>query len=77
MKINFEKSSVREAFFDELAEDSCVVKLKASVGGITLPQVKGAGKRYIVGEIVIYLLTFVTYGIKIKPLNKEHLKRYL
>lgn len=50
MKINFNKAIARDATIISATEDSCVVVLGASGGGITLPEIKGTGKRYLAGD---------------------------
>ncbi len=53
MKINFMKSSGRDAVFLTQEQNSCTVEYAAAGGGITLSEVKEAGKRYIVGDIEV------------------------
>ncbi len=53
MKIDFRNSTARDAKFISLSTDSCEVLLRAEGGGITLPQIKDSGKRYIVGDVEV------------------------
>lgn len=53
MKIDFANSATRNATIINLNADACEVTLGAEGGGITLAEVKGTYKRYIVGDIQV------------------------
>lgn len=53
MKVNFENSVTRNAAFISLGTDNCTVVFGAGGGGLTLPQIKGSGKRYLAGDIEV------------------------
>ncbi|QGG55910.1 hypothetical protein GE073_10210 [Paenibacillus sp. B01] len=53
MKIDFTNSVAREAEMAACSPDGCEVVLGADGGGITIEQVKEAGKRYLVGDIEV------------------------
>lgn len=53
MKLNFETSIIRDASIISLGTEDCTVMFGKSGGGITLPQIKGSGKRYVAGDIEV------------------------
>ncbi len=53
MKVNFENSVTRNAAFSSLGADSCTIAFGAGGGGLTLPQIKGSGMRYLAGDIEV------------------------
>lgn len=53
MKIDWRLAQARNAELLEVQEDSCTVVLGAQGGGICLPQIKGAGERYVIGDMEV------------------------
>jgi len=53
MKIDFSDPKAHNAIITTSSPDTCEVTLGAAGGGITLPEVKGTDKRYIVGMVEV------------------------
>ena len=53
MRLNLKNSIPRDTVFLSLEEESCVAEFGAGGGGISLPEIKDSGKRYIVGDIEV------------------------
>ena len=53
MKIDWRLAQARDAQILEVSEDSCVVSLGKTGGGITLPQLKGTKERYVIGDMEV------------------------
>jgi len=53
MRLNLKNSVSRDAVFHSQEEESGIVEFGAKGGGITLPEIKNSGKRYLVGDIEV------------------------
>lgn len=53
MKIDFTTAVPRDAIIIAAEADHCEVLLGAGGGGITLPQIKGCNRRYVVGDVEV------------------------